>query len=76
MNRCVSPDKLNRVVGIHGSSGMKQSLAYNDNDATFGLVNTKPQNKAPFQQSDLKKEVWKPKTVTAWTEPYRTPLTL
>jgi len=27
-NRCGSPDKLNRVVGIHGSSGMKNTLTY------------------------------------------------
>lgn len=65
-NRCMSPEKMNRVVGIHGSSGMKTTLTYQDNDVTYGLVNTKPQNKAPFQKSDLKKEVWKPKTTTAW----------
>jgi hypothetical protein len=28
MNRCASPDKMNRVVGIHGSSSMKQTLTY------------------------------------------------
>ena len=63
-NRCSSPEKLNRVIGIHGSQGMKTTLTYQDNDVTYGLVNTKPQNKAPFQKSDLKKEVWKPKVTT------------
>lgn len=76
MNRCASPDKQNRVIGIHGSQGMKSTLTYQDNDVTYGLVNTKPQNKAPFQKSDLKKEVWKPKVTTQWVEPYRAPLTL
>lgn len=41
-NRCMSPEKLNRVIGIHGSSGMKSTLTYQDNDVTYGLVNTKP----------------------------------
>jgi hypothetical protein len=26
--RTGSPDKLNRVIGIHGSSGMKTTLTY------------------------------------------------
>ena len=48
LNRCASPEKLNIVVGIHGSQGMKKTLTYQDNDVTYGLVNTKPQNNAPF----------------------------
>lgn len=57
-----SPDKHARVEGYLGSSGMKDSLSYQDNDITYGLVNTKPQNRGCFSPSDLKKETWKPKT--------------
>lgn len=55
---------------------MKSTLTYQDNDISYGLVTTKPQNKATFSASDLKKETWKPKTTLKWHEPYRAPLTL
>jgi len=53
---------------------MKNTLTYQDNDPTYGLVNAKP--KAAYTGKDLKKEVWKPKTSLKWTEPYRAPLSL
>jgi hypothetical protein len=37
-----SPDKKSRVGEIFKSHGMKQTLVYNDNDISAGLVNTKP----------------------------------
>lgn len=51
------------------SSGMKQTLSYQDNDVSYGLVNVKPQNKAVVSPSDLKKETWKPKTTLQWYNP-------
>lgn len=42
MARYGSPDKVSRVEGYMGSSGMKSSLSYQDNDISYGLVNTKP----------------------------------
>ena len=55
---------------------MYGSLQYKDNDPTFGVVSTKPQNRGYIPPDSLKKEVWKPKTTTKWVEPYRAPLTL
>ena len=71
-----SPDKHARVEAYMASSGMQKSLMYQDNDITYSLVDTKPQNRACFAKSDLKKETWKPKTTLKWHEPYRAPLTL
>ncbi len=71
-----SPDKKARIENYMQSSGMKQTLSYNDNDATYGLVTTKPQNRGYIPPDSLKKETWKPKTTTKWVEGYRAPLTL
>jgi hypothetical protein len=48
-----------------GSSAMKSTLIYNDNDITYGLVNAKP-NKSIVSPEALKKETWKPKTSLKW----------
>jgi hypothetical protein len=66
MGRYGSPEKQGRVEGFMGSSAMQQSLSYNDNDVSYGLVNTKPQNKAVCSPKDLKKETWKPKNSLNW----------
>lgn len=58
------------------SSGMKNSLSYIDNDPTYSVVSTKPQNRGYIPPDSLKKEVWRPKTTLKWHEPYRAPLTL
>ena len=58
------------------SSGMKTTLAYNDNDPTYGLVTTKHTIKAYIPPGEMKKDVWKPKTTLRWHEPYRAKLTL
>lgn len=75
-NRCMSPEKLNRVVGIHGSSGMKDTLTSQGSDARYECDVGKPQNRALFNNAEPKKEVWKPKVTTQWVEGYRAPLTL
>lgn len=33
-----SPAKQERLRGIHASGNMRDSLSYNDNDVTYGLV--------------------------------------
>ena len=71
-----SPDKRARVEGYMQSQGMKDTLKYQDNDVTYGVVSTKPQNRGYISPDSLKKEVWKPKTTLQWHEPYRAPLTL
>jgi len=60
-----SPEKQSRVETYMCSSAMKNSLCYNDNDVTYGLVNTKS-NKNAFSPSDYRKEPWKPKTTLKW----------
>ena len=72
----MSPEKQARVVGYMNSNGMSQTLNYNDNDCSAGLVTVKPTNKGYVPPDTLKKEVWKPKTTLKWHEPYRAPLTL
>ena len=37
-----SPDKKNRVGGYMGSSGMKDSLTYQNNEGSFEPMSTKP----------------------------------
>jgi hypothetical protein len=75
----VSASKQERIMNIHQSSGMRNSLFYNDNDVTYGVVQVKPsesQKDSLFDRGNLLKEVWRPKTVTKWVEEYRAPLTL
>ena len=62
-----SPEKQSRVDGYMRSDGVKNTLAYQDNDITYGLVNTKP-NKVVLSRKDLDKETWKPKTTLRWHE--------
>ena len=70
-----SPIIKTRVFNINKSQGMRESLAYKDNDPSYGLVTVKAQNLL-FGGVCQKKDVWKPKTVTQWHEPIRTPLTI
>jgi hypothetical protein len=71
-----SPVKQARINGIHHSGNMRESLSYNDNDCSHGIVTTKQEAKHLFGGNALKKEVWKPKTTLQWHEGYRAPLTL
>ncbi len=71
-----SPDKSSRVVGYMGSSGMRESLTYQNNEGSFEPMSTKPQNRGYVPSDSLKKEQWKPKTSLKWHEPYKAPLTL
>ncbi|CDW71784.1 UNKNOWN [Stylonychia lemnae] len=71
-----SPDKQNRVTGYMNSTGMIGSLQSVDNDPSFSVLGTKPQNRGYVPPENLKKETWKPKTSLQWNEPYRAPLTL
>ncbi|TNV78517.1 hypothetical protein FGO68_gene6880 [Halteria grandinella] len=71
-----SPAKQERIKGIHASGNMRESLSYNDNDVTYGIVQTKQGGGNMFERGNLVKEVWKPKTATKWHEEYRAPLTL
>ena len=48
-----------------GSTGMKSTLLYNDNDVTHGLACGKP-NKMVLSPDSLKKDTWKPKTSLKW----------
>lgn len=64
MERCMSPIKQNRVENIHCSSGIKETLTYNQANMNQGPLESKPQNRPPFKGNDFKKEVWKPLTTT------------
>lgn len=74
----LSPVKQNRMANIMHSDRMKQSLQYNDNDVSYGVVSQKTHTDKNllFSNGALTKEVWRPKVTLQWNEPYRTPLTL
>lgn len=70
-----SPDKHSRVEKYMQSTGMKDSIAYENSDFG-GLVNAKPNNTCLFAKGSLKKETWRPKTSLKWTQDPRQKLTL
>jgi hypothetical protein len=63
-NNIASPDKQNRVNGYMHSTGMIQSLTYQNNEGGFEPMQTKPNNRGYVPPENLKKEQWKPKTTT------------
>jgi hypothetical protein len=75
-NNMASPDKTTRVSAYMHSSGMVQSLTYQNNEGGFEVMGSKPNNRGYVPPETLKKDQWKPKTTLKWHEPYRTPLTL
>jgi hypothetical protein len=55
--------KKDRVEGYMNSTGMSSTLAYQDNDATHGLVETKSSIKD--NNKIERKETWAPKTTAS-----------